>query len=153
MQLDDLRVVRVETQATRRIALARVKELISVDPLMDKLALRGLLRDGLLILAVMGTEVRIGSTVSLAGRPFNRSAGGETVIQTDSDTNAMLEQLRARSRYSQSRDRRKRAQQSELESAARKLRISYQNLHAAIWHGLPRGFKSSAQSSRRLSAT
>ena len=95
-QLDDLPVVRVETASRRpRSAIAALKELLSVAPLWMKLA--GACAMALLVFAVMGTEVSIGSNgFTLRADMFGRQSESQTAaLPADSDTSARLEQFRA----------------------------------------------------------
>ena len=90
-QLDDLPVVRIETASRKhRSALDAFKELLAVAPLWVKLA--GAVAMAMLVLAVMGTEVSVGSNgFTLRADMFSR----DKAAQTDSDMNAGLEQIRA----------------------------------------------------------
>jgi anti-sigma factor RsiW len=131
-QLDDLPVVRVETASpTRRSALAALKELISVAPLWTKLA--GACAMALLVFAVMGTEVSIGSNgFTMRADMFGR--GGDVpaaVVATDAD--ARLEQLRAEIKTIVNREvaESERAQSEALKAQLVSFESQIQNMHAA----------------------
>lgn len=131
-QLDDLPVVRVET-ARRKSALAALKELLSVAPLWTKLA--GACAMGLLVLALMGTEVSIGSNgFTLRADLFGRDRGGQTtIVDADSDTNARLEQLRAEIKTIVNREiaESERQQSESLKAQLVSFESQIQNMHAA----------------------
>lgn len=133
-QLDDLPVVRVETASgPRRSSLAALKELISIAPLWAKLA--GACAMALLVLAVMGTEVSIGSNgFTMRADMFGRDAGAPaTVVATDSDANARLEQLRAEIKTIVNREvaESERAQGEALKAQLVSFESQIQNMHAA----------------------
>ena len=133
-QLDDLPVVRVETASrTRRSALAALKELISVAPLWTKLA--GACAMALLVLAVMGTEVSIGSNgFTLRADLFGRGPDAPTtVVATDSETNARLDQLRAEIKTIVNREiaESEHAQSEALKAQLVSFESQIQNMHAA----------------------
>ena len=133
-QLDDLPVVRVETASrTRRSAIAALKELISVAPLWTKLA--GACAMALLVLAVMGTEVSIGSNgFTLRADLFGRSRVAQLgVAASDSDSNARLELIRAEIKTIVNREiaESEREQSEALKAQLVSFESQIQNMHAA----------------------
>lgn len=133
-QLDDLPVVRVETASRpHRSALEAFKELLAIAPLWAKLA--GAVAMAMLVLAVMGTEVSIGSNgVALRADMFGRDKGATpTIAATDSDANARLEQIRAEIKTIVNLEiaRSEREQSDTLKAQLVSFESQLQNMHAA----------------------
>ena len=133
-QLDDLPVVRVET-ATRkqRSALEAFKDLFAVAPLWAKLA--GAVAMAMLVLAVMGTEVSVGSNgFTLRADMFGRDKSAQNAAATaDPDMNARLEQVRAEIKAIVNLEiaRSEREQSDALKAQLVSFESQLQNLHAA----------------------
>ncbi len=133
-QLDDLPVVRVETASRKhRSALEAFKELFAVAPLWAKLA--GAVAMAMLVLAVMGTEVSVGSNgFTLRADLFGRDKGVQTAAATaDPDMNARLEQIRAEIKTVVNLEiaRSEREQSDALKAQLVSFESQLQNLHAA----------------------
>lgn len=133
-QLDDLPVVRVETASRkRRSALEALKELLAVAPLWTKLA--GAVAMALLVLAVMGTEMSIGSNgFTMRADMFGRGQGVQTAAAaTDSDMNARLEQIRAEIKILVNREiaESEREQSEALKAQLVSFESQIQDMHAA----------------------
>ena len=133
-QVDDLPVVRVETASRPpRSALAALKELLGVAPLWMKLV--GACAMALLVFAVMGTEVSIGSNgFTMRADMFGRQSDPQTaVVATDADASVKLEQLRAEIKTIVNREiaESERAQSEALKAQLVSFESQIQNLHAA----------------------
>lgn len=133
-QLDDLPVVRVEAVSPkRRSAFEALKELLAVAPLWTKLA--GAAAMALLVFAVMGTEVSIGSNgFNMRADMFGRSQSAQTTaVANDSDTDARLEQIRTEIKTIVNREiaESEREQSEALKAQLVNFESQIQNMHAA----------------------
>jgi hypothetical protein len=134
-QLDDLPVVRVvaERASSERSLLTVFKELMSVTPVWAKAL--GTVAMGVLVLAVIGTDVRIGKDgVSFHADLFRRGQTASPVAGSSAQLpNANIEQVRAEVKglVNQLIAESERQQRDELKAQLVSLESQLNNMHSA----------------------
>lgn len=136
-QLDDMPITRIAVDPPRRSALAVLKELLSVTPIWAKAV--GAVAMAVLVLAVMGTEVKVGSdgfsvradllrrnnsaqVVSGSGSQIAGDASGANLEQVRSEVRALVNTLILES---------ERNQRDEIKAQLASLESELQGMHEA----------------------